>query len=73
MSTLLENGSSPSEVDSLDLDEDTSAESTIVCELIDEAIVGLCFDIHRSIKRGAYGVLEQSDEHMFVLSLKYAL
>lgn len=64
MSTLLENGSSPSEVDSLDLDEDTSAESTIVCELIDEAIVGLCFDIHRSIKRGAYGVLEQSDEHM---------
>ncbi|KAK2565033.1 Ataxin-7-like protein 3 [Acropora cervicornis] len=58
MSTLLENGSSPSEVDSLDLDEDTSAESTILCELIDEAIVGLCFDIHRSIKRGAYEVVE---------------
>ena len=53
--------------------QDTSAESTIVCELIDEAIVGLCFDIHRSIKRGAYGVLEQSDEHMFVLSWKFAL
>ncbi|XP_068715784.1 ataxin-7-like protein 3 isoform X1 [Montipora foliosa] len=61
---MLENGSSPSEVDSLDLDEDPSPESAIACELIDEVIVGLCFDIHRSIKRGVYSVLEQSDEHM---------
>lgn len=62
MSSLLDNSSSPSEVDSLDLDEDPSPESNIVCELIDEAIVGLCFEIHRSIKNGVYSILEQSDE-----------
>ena len=37
-----------------------------MCELIDEAIVSLCFDIHRSIKRGVYSVLEQPDEKMQV-------
>ncbi|KAJ7369739.1 Ataxin-7-like protein 3 [Desmophyllum pertusum] len=62
MSSVLDNGSSPSEVDSLDLDEDSSPEFSIVSELIDEAIVSVCFDIHRSIKRGVYSVLEQSDE-----------
>ena len=44
--------------------QDSSSEFGIVCELIDEAIVSLCFDIHRSIKHGAYSVLEQSDEKM---------
>ncbi|KAJ7388246.1 Ataxin-7-like protein 3 [Desmophyllum pertusum] len=48
MSSVLDNGSSPSEVDSLDLDEDSSPEFSIVSELIDEAIVSVCFDIHRS-------------------------
>ncbi|CAH3130986.1 unnamed protein product [Pocillopora meandrina] len=62
MSGLLETGSSPSEVESLDLDEDSSLESSIVNELIDEAIVGVCLDIHRSVKQGVYSVLEQSDE-----------
>ena len=38
-----------------------------MCELIDEAIVGLCFEIHRSIKNGVYSILEQSDEKMQVL------
>lgn len=62
MSGLLETGSSPSEVESLDLDEDSSLESGIVNELIDEAIVSVCLDIHRSVKQGVYSVLEQSDE-----------
>ncbi|RMX54090.1 hypothetical protein pdam_00014825 [Pocillopora damicornis] len=68
MSGLLETGSSPSEVESLDLDEDSSLESGIVNELIDEAIVGVCLDIHRSVKQGVYSVLEQSDEKMLVSS-----
>ena len=37
-------------------------------ELIDEAIVGVCLDIHRSVKQGVYSVLEQSDEKMLVSS-----
>ena len=53
--------------------QDPSPESSIVCELIDEAIVGFCFDLHRSIKRGAYSVLEQSDEKMLVSTSNFSL
>ena len=41
--------------------QDCSLESSIAGELIDEAILGLCFDIHRSIKRGVFTCIEQSD------------
>ncbi len=35
-------------------------------ELIDESTLGLCFEVHKSVKRGTFFIDESDQEYVFV-------
>ncbi|KXJ12462.1 ataxin-7-like protein 3 [Exaiptasia diaphana] len=47
--------------DILDVRENSSPEAAITYEIIDDVILGLCFEMHKSIKLGTFGI-EEVDE-----------
>ncbi|EDO45909.1 predicted protein [Nematostella vectensis] len=52
----------PRDQNVLDIDPNASPEAGIVYEIIDDVILSLCFDVHRSIKLGTFNIEDVDDE-----------